>query len=320
MNIKVGCSGFPIERKEYYRKFQTVELLETFYQVPDIEAVAKWKAVAPKYFEFVVKAWKLITHEGLFRPTDEVMEAWRRTEEIASRLGSRTILFQTPAAFTHSPENISNIKKFFGSIERKNYNFVWELENDWPGDTVKDLCAELDLTHCTDPFSGPAREGKIRYFRLSGIGGKQHKYKGIDLKRLRDFCENEAEAIKNGPVYVFFSNVSMLADAQRFDWILENTGRIKEINISFLKDLCHKIESVEEDENVKRLSQEAERIVTLILHTDYARVDIEIEKSKLRELCKELFPGKEYLYEMIYGQRFDRLWEQFREEADEIET
>lgn len=337
MNIKIGCSGFPLERGEYCQKFKAVELLETFYQVPDIETASEWKSSSPKYFEFVVKAWQLITHEadspgyeklamkidpsakgkyGHFRPTDEVMEAWHRMEEIVSRLGSRTILFQTPASFTPTPENITNMKKFFNSIERKNYRFVWEPGNNWPGNTIKDLCCELGLTHCTDPFSGPAREGRIRYFRLAGIGGKQYKYKGMDLKHLRDFCENEAQAIKNEPVYVFFSNVSMLADAQRFEWILENTGRTKEINISFLKDLCHKIESVEEDEKVQKLSQEAERIVTLILHTDYARVDIEIEKSKLRELCKELFPGKEYLYEMIYGQRFDRLWEQFRKEAD----
>jgi hypothetical protein len=65
------------------------------------------------------------------------------------------------------------------------------------------------------------------------------------------------------------------------------------------------------------MSREAEKIVSLILHTEYPRVDIEIEREKLRELCRELFPEKEYLYDMIYGTRFDRLWEQFRENKAE---
>ena len=93
---------------------------------------------------------------------------------------------------------------------------------------------------------------------------------------------------------------------------MENTGRIRDLNVSFLRSLCTEIERVEEDEKVQKLSLEAERIVSLILHTDYARIDIEIEKSKLREMCRELFPGKDHLYEMVYGQRFNRLWEQFR--------
>ena len=105
----------------------------------------------------------------------------------------------------------------------------------------------------------------------------------------------------------------MMRDALRFEWIAENTGRIKEMDLSFLRDLCHEIEAQEEDEKVQMLSREAERIVSLILYTDYPRVDIEIEKGKLYEMCKKWFPDKEYLYEMIYGQRFDRLWEQFRE-------
>lgn len=326
MNIKIGCSGFPIKKEDYCQKFQVVEVLDIFYQKLDIKKARAWKDASPKNFEFTVKAGQRITHPeasgescGFFRPTDEVMKAWEETEKIVSVLGARTIVFQTPPTFTPDEENVKNMSQFFESIKRDKYNFVWEPEGTWEQDKIRGICRDLDLTHCTDPFSDAALEGKIRYFRMKGIVGSQYKYKGIDLKRLRDFCENEAETLQNEPVYVIFENVSMLADAQRFEWILENTGRIKEINIEFLENLCHKIECVEEDAKVQKLTQEAERIVTLILHSDYARVDIEIEKSKLRELCKELFPGKEYLYEMIYSQRFDRLWEQFREEDQEAQ-
>ena len=189
---------------------------------------------------------------------------------------------------------------------------VWAPQGSWARNDIKEVCEELDLVHSVDPFKEEMMYGDSRYFRLSGIGRYDYKYTGMDLKKLKDLCENETDKIKGGPVYVFFNNKFMNHDAGRFQWIAENTGRIKEISTSFIQNLCDEIEAREEDEKVQKLSQAAERIIILILHTDYAKVDIDIEKSKLRELCKEMFPGKEYLYEMIYGRRFDRLWEQFR--------
>lgn len=73
---------------------------------------------------------------------------------------------------------------------------------------------------------------------------------------------------------------------------------------------------MEEDprERMRELQHMADRVCVLILCTDLPAVDIEIEKNKVRERCLELYPDKEYLYEMIYESRFRRLWEQFREQ------
>ena len=59
----------------------------------------------------------------------------------------------------------------------------------------------------------------------------------------------------------------------------------------------------------------ADRICFLILSTDYPEIDIEIEKTELRQRCRELFPDRMDLYEMIYESRFRRLWQQFREDT-----
>jgi len=64
-------------------------------------------------------------------------------------------------------------------------------------------------------------------------------------------------------------------------------------------------------EEVQRM---ADRVCTLILSSDLPAIDIDIEKSKVRQRCLELYPDREWLYDMIYESRFDRLWEQFREE------
>jgi uncharacterized protein YecE (DUF72 family) len=338
MSIKVGCCGFPVNMKNYFKKLRLSEVQKTFYQPPRPETAQKWRDDAPEDFEFTLKAWQLITHEadsptyrklktrmsgtrkkkcGSFKPTDEVFKAWEETEKIASILNARVIVFQCPASFTPIKENKDNIRKFFRAVKRNGYIFAWEPRGEWGERDIKGICEELDIVHCVDPFSGQAQHGEIKYFRLHGIGGYKYKYTGWDLKRLRDFCETETAKMKKGEVYALFNNTEMMHDALRFEWIIENTGRIKEINTDFLKSLCHEIECREEDEKVEKLSREAERIVTLILHTDYAKVDIEIEKEKLRGLCKKLFPDKEHLYDMIYGYRFDRLWKQFRENKKE---
>ncbi len=337
MNLKIGCCGFPIGKQKYYEKFKIVEIQQTFYHPPKVETAQKWRLFAPDGFEFAVKAWQIITHEsssptyrrlrtklspsrknryGSFKPSDEVYKAWEETEKIASALKSRIVVFQCPPSFKPTRENKNNLIKFFKTIKRKKYRFVWEPRGNWEEKDIRKMCAELDLIHCVDPFKNKAMHGDIRYFRLHGIGGYRYKYKGWDLKQLQEFCENESQFVKRKPIYVLFNNTYMMEDAGRFKWIAENTGRIKNVNLDFLKRLCRELDTEKEEEKVQLLSREAERIVMLILHTDYPKVDIDIEREKLRKMCMELFPDKERLFEMIYGQRFERLWKQFRENVD----
>lgn len=68
----------------------------------------------------------------------------------------------------------------------------------------------------------------------------------------------------------------------------------------------------EEDEKILEVKRIADRISCLITCTDYTRIDLEIEKGKLRDRIEELFPDKAHLYELIYEPRFVRLEEQFR--------
>jgi uncharacterized protein YecE (DUF72 family) len=315
MRLKIGCCGFPVGKQKYYEKFGAVEVQETFYQPPKPETARKWRLSAPDGFEFTLKAWQPIAH-GSFKPTDKVFKAWEETDKIASELRSRVIVFQCPPSFTPTRENKDNFRKFFKTVKRKKYRFVWEPRGNWGEREIKRLCEELDIIHCVDPFESKTMHGDIRYFRLHGIEGYRYRYKGWDLKQLQDFCEKESQFVKRKPIYVFFNNMYMMEDAGRFKWIVKNTGRIKSLNLDFLKSLCCQIDAEKEEEKVQILSREAERIVSLILHTDYAKVDIDIEKEKLRKMCVDLFPDKARLFEMIYERRFERLWRQFRENLD----
>lgn len=71
-------------------------------------------------------------------------------------------------------------------------------------------------------------------------------------------------------------------------------------------------EARREEAAYRELQRAADRISFLIVATDYPRIDVEIERRNLRELCRRLFPEKLGLFELIYEARFRRLWDQFR--------
>ncbi len=230
--IKVGCCGFPRAFDLYVRTFRLVEIQQTFYRLPRVSTVRRWRERAPEGFEFTMKAWQLITHPptsptyrrlgraippraagryGGFRPSREVLEAWEATREVARALGATVVVFQCPASFAPTPENTSRLRAFFTTIDRGGLRLGWEPRGAWDPAVVARLCAELDLIHCTDPFTLPPAPGPIRYFRLHGRTGYRYRYTDEDLEQLRRWC-----GARRVTFYVLFNNVAMWEDARRF--------------------------------------------------------------------------------------------------------
>lgn len=231
MDIRVGCCGFPIGRRAYFGRFPVVEVQQTFYQPPSSKTLERWRAEAPPEFEFTLKAWQLITHEptsptyrrlrtpipeekrkryGAFRPTAEVMQAWRATLAAARALAARVIVFQCPASFTPTPEHVRHLRAFFEAIQREARGLIlgWEPRGDWPRERIQALCRELGLLYIVDPFKHEPLPGRLRYFRLHGRAGYRYRYTDEDLRTLRTLCK--------GTTYCLFNNMSMAEDAQRF--------------------------------------------------------------------------------------------------------
>lgn len=236
MQIKIGCCGFPVARDKYFNYFSVVELQQTFYQPPKLETAMKWRKEAPGEFEFTLKAWQLITHPptsptyrkltqmlpekklknyGFFKPTDEVFSAWQKTEEIAKALNSKLILFQCPASFKPTEENKRHLKKFFSSIKRNDFYFAWEPRGKWPKEEIINLCKDLGLVHCVDPFKDKPLYGKIIYFRLHGKEGYKYKYTDDDFKNLIKKIKRKVNC------YIMFNNVYMFEDALKFSKLIQ---------------------------------------------------------------------------------------------------
>ncbi|MBV9959472.1 MAG: DUF72 domain-containing protein [Acidobacteria bacterium] len=234
--VRVGTCGFRLTRGEYAQLLHAVEIQQTFYQPPQLQTLARWRAEAPAGFEFTVKAWQLITHQsssptyrrlkrklteterekaGFFRPTEIVREAWEVTRACAAALKARVILFQCPASFTQTARNIAQLESFFSSIERGRLRFAWEPRGEWSQEVIRGLCRSLDLWHVVDPFAARTVTPTHCYFRLHGRKGWRYRYEDEELEELATMLP--ARRIS----YVFFNNIGMTEDAQRFQETLQ---------------------------------------------------------------------------------------------------
>lgn len=232
--IRVGTCGFRSTKEKYAESLDTVEIQQTFYQPPQIKTLETWRESMPAGFEFTLKAWQLITHDpesptyrrlskkvaamdlseaGNFRSSLIVREAWEVTKASAQALQARTILFQCPSRFTPTRENIRNLKNFFSSLDREGFNLAWEPRGDWPEETVRQICEQLNLWHAVDPFKTATATPERPYYRMHGRIRWRYQYEDTELEEL-------ATMLSAPLSYVFFNNVTMLDDAARFDSIV----------------------------------------------------------------------------------------------------
>ncbi len=235
MELKIGCCGFASGKKNYFKRFDLVEIQNTFYMLPKSETALKWRQDAPGDFQFSVKTWQLITHSpksptyrraniiiekdkqdryGLFRPTDEVLNAWEKTLEICKILKAKIVVFQCPASFKPSKENIGNMRSFFSSIKRDSIAVAWEPRGEWSADVIRKICADFKLIHCVDPFKNMQVTKKKAYFRLHGQPpGKvmyNYRYTKDDLQLLKKKCAGFDE------IHCLFNNINMYENALEF--------------------------------------------------------------------------------------------------------
>lgn len=241
--IRIGCCGWsylrPAEFSDFLTKpfsstlqayaqlFRTVEVNSTFYRIPRRSTAEKWRREADELghgFEFTVKAFQGITHRDRFgkashSETDALLD-------VADALSADILLFQSPASFLPSQQNILKMKSFFSNVERGRHVFVWEPRGSWSKSpqAIVDVCSAFDLVHCVDPLRDqPLSFGHspIAYFRLHGFGRPSMYSYSFSVEELGRICEY----IRSLPtsvhrVYIFFNNVTCYQDGRKFKEML----------------------------------------------------------------------------------------------------
>ncbi|MBN1192001.1 MAG: DUF72 domain-containing protein [Dehalococcoidales bacterium] len=157
---------------EYYRNhFQTVEINNTFYQLPERETLAKWRDTVPEGFIFSVKACRYITHMKKLKDPDKVISTLTGRIEVLGRK-SGPVLFQLPPRWRL---NLERLKSFLKALPVE-YRYAFEFRDmSWFTERTEEALAEkgaafciYDFEHRRSPLSVTA---DFVYVRLHGPDG-----------------------------------------------------------------------------------------------------------------------------------------------------
>ena len=104
----------------------------------------------------------------------------------------------------------------------------------------------------------------------------------------------------------FVDTLKRRKDIELIPLSASNRSAVHEELIARLTALCA------EDDAIRAIQSQADRICDMIVSQDATSLDIEIQQTTLREMVARLFPDKDALYHLVYELRFRRLWQQFR--------
>ena len=131
----------------------------------------------------------------------------------------------------------------------------------------------------------------------------------------KTFEQTVQEAFDHGPSIIatagvapipFLTALKRRKDVELIPLSSTNRSVVEEELTARLHALCA------EDEAVRALQRQADRICEMIVSSEVPQIDIEIQQAALRETIARAFPEKPSLYQLIYESRFRRLWLQFR--------
>ena len=189
----------------YARHFQTVEINNTFYQLPSAETFVAWRDGTPPRFLFACKASRYITHmKKLADPARTTERFFEAIQILGSKLGP--VLFQLPPRWH---VNADRLRAFLRTLP-KSPRFAFEFRDpSWFAPEIYAALAEHHAAFCIYDLAGLQSPIETTtdfvYIRLHGPGGP---YRGkYDDRALRAWARRCRAWIKAGKdVYCYFDN------------------------------------------------------------------------------------------------------------------
>lgn len=156
----------------YAETFHTVEINNTFYQLPDAETVVSWCQRSPQDFLFAVKANRYITHmKNLLEPEDPVNNLLDRVSQLGDKLGP--ILFQLPPGWHVNEDRLAS----FIDVLPPSRRYAFEFRHpSWYAPEIYELLTSHNCAFCIhDHVDAPSpREttADFIYLRFHGPDGQ----------------------------------------------------------------------------------------------------------------------------------------------------
>ncbi len=189
----------------YAETFQTVEVNNTFYQLPDADAVRGWDARTPEGFTFAVKANRYITHmKNLLEPEEPLRHMMARVTLLGDKLGP--ILFQLPPGWHVNAQRLAD----FIDVLPQGRRYVFEFRHaSWYSDAVYELLDQSGSAFCVhDHRDAPSPQQVTSAFVYVRFHGPRGDYGGrYSSEELADWAATLAAWHDEGrDVYGYFNN------------------------------------------------------------------------------------------------------------------
>ena len=190
--------------EHYATVFDTVELNNSFYRLPDADQFAQWGRRVPSGFRFAVKASRYLTHIKRLRDPQEPLERlWTRARHLGPRLGP--VLYQLPPRWTPDLERLAG---FLGAVPAAPQAMEFR-DRRWYRPSTFQLLGDARVAICLHDMPGSATEprpiGPLVYVRFHGAGAK---YGGsYSSQRLSAWADRMVAWARAGlPVWAYFNN------------------------------------------------------------------------------------------------------------------
>jgi uncharacterized protein YecE (DUF72 family) len=226
--LRIGCSGWNYESWKgrfypadlpasrwlghYAGIFDTVEINNTFYRLPEASTFASWRAQTPPRFLIAVKASRFLTHMKRLRdPEEPLQRLFSRAAALGPRLGP--VLYQLPGHFHADRGRLEDFLRALPArltARGRRLQHVIEFRHpSWYTRDIFDLLEHHDVAMCLHDMAGSAIDGPwvgpFSYVRFHGTTGRYHgSYPDSDLRvwarRLA------AQWAAGSDVYAYFNN------------------------------------------------------------------------------------------------------------------
>jgi uncharacterized protein YecE (DUF72 family) len=219
--IRIGTSGwhYPHWRGPFYpeklpaskmlafytQHFDTVELNNTFYRLPQEKGLEAWRATTPDGFLFAAKGSRYLTHmKKLKDPGPGIEKFFERIDPLGKKLGP--IVFQLPPWWD---VDSGRLQEFLETLPPR-HRYAFELRNPtWHSQEIYRVLRRCRAAFCIFEIAG-FRSGfeitaDFTYVRLHGPGDAyQGSYPPKTLKAWADRIREWQRELRE--IYVYFDN------------------------------------------------------------------------------------------------------------------
>jgi uncharacterized protein YecE (DUF72 family) len=220
--IHVGTSGYSYKHwigryypedlkpsewlKFYLQDFDTVELNNTFYQLPSEETFDNWRKSTPGDFLFAVKGSRFITHMIKLKDAQRGLTNFMpRAERLRRKLGP--VLWQLPPGWK---VNVERLEEFLSLLPRQ-HRYTFELRNQtWMTEDVYAVLRKYNAAFCIYELAGYQSPLEITadwtYVRLHGPTAFKYQgsYSDRQLAAWAEQIRKWSRTMK--AIYVYFDN------------------------------------------------------------------------------------------------------------------